>query len=186
MQKQNININLCYKIKKNKCKCLYLYAIIFIFIAICTPAQNKVEEKKVPVNNGSKESDGKAVNTSVHIKQSPHKPEDTQTKNDVPKAKPINQSLKVSSDNAAATLTSTYKPDAKVTTSPKTTKRKSRELKDLKVATVVTDGASKPKRNRIQTQPYQSPLPEIALLVKNLNKTPGSKAPDDKLIVFYK
>ncbi|XP_018044640.1 PREDICTED: uncharacterized protein LOC108684697 [Atta colombica] len=153
---------------------------------ICTPAQNKVEEKKVPVNNGSKESDGKAVNTSVHIKQSPHKPEDTQTKNDVPKAKPINQSLKVSSDNAAATLTSTYKPDAKVTTSPKTTKRKSRELKDLKVATVVTDGASKPKRNRIQTQPYQSPLPEIALLVKNLNKTPGSKAPDDKLIVFYK
>ncbi|XP_018313036.1 uncharacterized protein [Mycetomoellerius zeteki] len=155
--------------------------------SICTPAQNKVEEKKVPVNNGSKESDGKAVNTSVHIKQSPHKPEDTQIKNDVPKAKPTNQSSKVSSDNATATLTSTYKPDAKVTTSPKTTKRKSRELKDLKVAsTVVTDGASKPKRNRIQTQPYQSPLPEIALLVKNLNKTPGSKAPDDKLIVFYK
>ncbi|XP_018394070.1 PREDICTED: uncharacterized protein LOC108772913 isoform X2 [Cyphomyrmex costatus] len=155
--------------------------------AVCTPTQNKVEEKKVPVNNGSKESDGKAVNTSVHIKQSPHKPEDTQTKNDVPKAKPIIQSSKVSSDNAAATLTSTYKPDAKVTTSPKTTKRKSRELKDLKVvSTVVTDGASKPKRNRIQTQPYQSPLPEIALLVKNLNKTPGSKATDDKLIVFYK
>ncbi|KYN04090.1 hypothetical protein ALC62_04854 [Cyphomyrmex costatus] len=154
---------------------------------VCTPTQNKVEEKKVPVNNGSKESDGKAVNTSVHIKQSPHKPEDTQTKNDVPKAKPIIQSSKVSSDNAAATLTSTYKPDAKVTTSPKTTKRKSRELKDLKVvSTVVTDGASKPKRNRIQTQPYQSPLPEIALLVKNLNKTPGSKATDDKLIVFYK
>lgn len=95
--------------------------------------------------------------------------------------------MKVSSDNVATTLTSTYKPDAKVTTSPKTTKRKSRELKDLKVASaVVTDGASKPKRNRIQTQPYQSPLPEIALLVKNLNKTPASKAPDDKLIVFYK
>ncbi|KAL0130815.1 hypothetical protein PUN28_002433 [Cardiocondyla obscurior] len=156
---------------------------------ICTPAQNKVEEKKIPVNNGSKESDGKAVNTSVHIKQSPHKPEDPQVKNEVPKAKPANQSLKVPNDNATATLTSTYKPEAKVTTSPKTTKRKSRELKDLKVAsTVVTDGASKPKRNRIQTQPYQSPLPEreIALLVKNLNKTPGSKAPDDKLIVFYK
>lgn len=170
------------------------FAIIFILIAICTPApaQNKVEEKKIPVNNGSKESDGKAVNTSVHIKQSPHKPEDTQiqAKIEVPKAKPVNQSLKVSSDNVATTLTSTtYKPDAKVTTSPKTTKRKSRELKDLKVASaVVTDGASKPKRNRIQTQPYQSPLPEIALLVKNLNKTtPGpSKAPDDKLIVFYK
>ncbi|XP_039309556.1 uncharacterized protein LOC105196843 isoform X3 [Solenopsis invicta] len=155
--------------------------------SVCTPAQNKVEEKKIPVNNESKESDGKTVNTSVHIKQSPHKPEDIQAKNEVSKAKPINQSLKVSSDNAAATLTSTYKPDAKVTTSPKTTKRKSRELKDLKTAsTVVTDGASKPKRNRIQTQPYQSPLPEIALLVKNLNKTPGSKTADDKLIVFYK
>lgn len=108
-------------------------------------------------------------------------------KNEVPKAKPTNQNLKVSNDNVATTLTSTYKPDAKVTTSPKTTKRKSRELKDLKAAsTIVTDGASKPKRNRIQTQPYQSPLPEIALLVKNLNKTPGSKAADDKLIVFYK
>lgn len=165
----------------------YLYTITFILLAICTPAQNKVEEKKVPVNNGSKESDGKAVNTTVHIKQSPHKSEDTQAKIEVPKAKPTNQSLKVSSDTVATTLTSTYKPDAKVTTSPKTTKRKSRELKDLKVpSAVVADGASKPKRNRIQTQPYQSPLPEIALLVKNLNKTPGSKAPDDKLIVFYK
>ncbi|KMQ97884.1 micronuclear linker histone polyprotein isoform x3 [Lasius niger] len=154
---------------------------------LSTPAQNKVEEKKAPVNNGSKESDGKAVNTPVHIKQSPHKPEDVQAKNEVPKAKPTNQSLKVPNDNAAATLTSTHKPDAKVTTSPKTTKRKSRELKDLKATSaVVADGASKPKRNRIQTQPYQSPLPEIALLVKSLNKTPGSKAADDKLIVFYK
>ncbi|XP_070149595.1 uncharacterized protein [Polyergus mexicanus] len=153
---------------------------------LSTPAQNKVEEKKAPVNNGSKESDGKAVNTPVHIKQSPHKPEDVQAKNEVPKAKPTNQSLKVPNDNAAATLTSTYKPDAKVTTSPKTTKRKSRELKDLKASAAVADGASKPKRNRIQTQPYQSPLPEIALLVKSLNKTPSSKAADDKLIVFYK
>ncbi|KAL6433900.1 hypothetical protein ACFW04_005843 [Cataglyphis niger] len=154
--------------------------------SLSTPAQNKVEEKKAPVNNGSKESDGKAVNTSVHIKQSPHKPEDVQAKNEVPKAKPTNQSLKVPNDNAAATLTSTYKPDAKVTTSPKTTKRKSRELKDLKVSAAAADGASKPKRNRIQTQPYQSPLPEIALLVKSLNKTPSSKTADDKLIVFYK
>lgn len=153
---------------------------------LSTPAQNKVEEKKAPVNNGSKESDGKAVNTPVHIKQSPHKPEDVQAKNEVPKAKPTNQSLKVPNDNVATTLTSTYKPDAKVTTSPKTTKRKSRELKDLKASAAAADGASKPKRNRIQTQPYQSPLPEIALLVKSLNKTPSSKAADDKLIVFYK
>ncbi|XP_050455186.1 uncharacterized protein LOC126853452 [Cataglyphis hispanica] len=154
--------------------------------SLSTPAQNKVEEKKAPVNNGSKESDGKAINTPVHIKQSPHKPEDVQAKNEVPKAKPTNQSLKVPNDNAAATLTSTYKPDAKVTTSPKTTKRKSRELKDLKVSAAAADGASKPKRNRIQTQPYQSPLPEIALLVKSLNKTPSSKTADEKLIVFYK
>ncbi|KAM0726878.1 hypothetical protein ACS0PU_007039 [Formica fusca] len=153
---------------------------------LSTPAQNKVEEKKAPVNNGSKESDGKAVNTPVHIKQSPHKPEDVQAKNEVPKAKPTNQSLKVPNDNVATTLTSTYKPDAKVTTSPKTTKRKSRELKDLKASAAAADGASKPKRNRVQTQPYQSPLPEIALLVKSLNKTPSSKAADDKLIVFYK
>ncbi|XP_012530121.1 uncharacterized protein LOC105833160 isoform X2 [Monomorium pharaonis] len=158
--------------------------------SICTPAQTKVEEKKIPVNNESKESDGKTVNTTVHIKQSPHKSEETQAKNEVvsPKVKPTNQSSKISSDNAAATLTSTYKPDAKVTTSPKTTKRKSRELKDLKAASAaVTDGASKPKRNRIQTQPYQSPLPEIALLERSLNRTPGSgKTADDKLILFYK
>lgn len=59
-------------------------------------------------------------------------------------------------------------------------------MKDLKGMSATSDGASKPKRNRIQTQPYQSPLPEIALLVKNLNKPPPSKASDDKLIVFYK
>ncbi|XP_012232708.1 serine-rich adhesin for platelets-like isoform X2 [Linepithema humile] len=155
---------------------------------VCVPAQNKVEEKKTPVNNGSKESDGKAINTPVHTKQSPHKPEDTQVKNEVSKPKITGQTSKVVSDNAAATLTTTYKPDAKITTSPKTaTKRKSRELKDLKASSAaIADGANKPKRNRTQTQPYQSPLPEFALLVKNLNKAPASKAPDDKLIVFYK
>ncbi|EFN88711.1 hypothetical protein EAI_03275 [Harpegnathos saltator] len=163
------------------------------FPALCTqtqaqtPAQNKVEEKKTPVNNGSKESDGKAVNIPVHTKQSPHKPEDTQVKNEVPKAKPItNQSIKATSDNAAAPVASTIKPETKIATSIKTNKRKSRELKDLKGASAVPDGASKPKRNRVQTRLYQSPLPDIALLVKNLNKTPGPKTPDDKLIVFYK
>ncbi|XP_020299655.1 uncharacterized protein LOC109863666 isoform X2 [Pseudomyrmex gracilis] len=157
---------------------------------LCTPPQNKVEEKKTtpPVNNGSKESDSKAVTTPVYTKQSPHKPEESPVKNEVPKAKPANQNTKASSDNTAATLTSTYKPDAKVTTSPKIIKRKPRELKDLKASAVVADGASKPKRNRIQTQPYQSPLPEkdLAFLVKSLNKSPGTKAADDKLIVFYK
>lgn len=162
---------------------------MFILLAVCTPAQNKVEEKKTPVNNGSKESDGKAINTPVHTKPSLHKPEEAQPKNEIPKTKVTGQTSKVVSDNAAAPLTTTYnKPDAKITTSPKTaTKRKSRELKDLKAGSAaVADGANKPKRNRTQTQPYQSPLPELALLVKNLNKTPASKAPDDKLIVFYK
>ncbi|EZA60134.1 uncharacterized protein LOC105274707 isoform X1 [Ooceraea biroi] len=165
-----------------------LTSLTLDFPALCTPAQTKVEEKKTPVNNGSKESDGKAINTSVHIKQSPHKPEDAPTKNEIPKVKPTNQSSKVPSESVAAALTTTYKPDAKITTSPKTTKRKSRELKDLKAGSSGSaDGASKPKRNRIQTQPYQSPLPEreIALLVKSF-KTPPSKTADDKLIVFYK
>lgn len=161
--------------------------MLFTFIALCTQAQSKIEEKKTPVNNGSKEPESKAV--PVHIKQSPHKPEDTQAKSDVPKAKPTKiaeiQNLKAPSDNAPVTLIGTYKPETKIATL-KTNKRKSRELKDLKGMPAVADGASKPKRNRVQTQPYQSPLPEIALLVKSLNKTPGSKAPDDKLIVFYK
>ncbi|XP_032663760.1 uncharacterized protein LOC116840743 isoform X2 [Odontomachus brunneus] len=169
-----------------------LTSLTLDFPALCTQvqtqAQNKVEEKKTPVNNGSKESDGKAVNTPpVHMKPSPHKPEDTQVKNEVPKAKPVtNQSIKAPSDNAAVPPASTIKPEIKVATSLKTNKRKSRELKDLKGASTVADGASKPKRNRVQTRLYQSPLPDIALLVKNLNKTPGPKATDDKLIVFYK
>lgn len=168
--------------------------IAFVFIALCTQtqaqtqAQNKVEERKTPVNNGSKELDGKTVNTSVHTKPSPYKPEDTQIKNEVPKAKlATNQSIKApSSDSATVPLASTIKPETKVATSIKTNKRKSRELKDLKGASTAADEASKPKRNRVQTRLYQSPLPDIALFVKNLNKTPGSKAADDKLIVFYK
>lgn len=184
---------------KCKCKFLYdtvhiygrsdkkysLYMITFTFVALCGQAQNKIEEKKASVNSGSKESDGKVVNAPVHIKQSPYKAEDTQAKNEIPKPKSSNQSSKTPSDNSTAILASAYKPETKVT-SLKTNKRKSRELKDLKGTSAIADEASKPKRNRIQTQPYQSPLPEIALLVKSLNKTPGSKAADDKLIVFYK
>lgn len=157
--------------------------IIYVFVALCSQPQNKSEEKKTPVNNGSKEPESKAV--PVHIKQSPHKPEDTQAKNEVPKAKPTNQSSKAPSDNVAVPLIGIYKPETKVATL-KANKRKSRELKDLKGAPLGADEASKPKRNRVQTQPYQSPSPEIALLVKSLNKTPGTKAIDDKLIVFYK
>lgn len=41
----------------------------------------------------------------------------------------------------------------------------------------------KSKRVRTQTQPYQSPLPELTYIAKLKTFV---KAPDDKLIVFYK
>jgi hypothetical protein len=48
----------------------------------------------------------------------------------------------------------------------------------------------KSKRVRTQTQPYQSPLPELTYItkLKTLLKSPDEKikSPDDKLIVFYK
>ncbi|XP_076647590.1 uncharacterized protein LOC143356085 [Halictus rubicundus] len=157
------------------------------FPALCPPLPNKVEEKKASVNNGSKESDGMPVSAPVKKEISVHKPDDAPTKPDNQKTKAMAQNLKVTADNSA-TVQSNNPPkvETKVTGSPKANKRKSRELKDLKGSQVSSDGASKPKRNRTQTQPYQSPLPEIALIVKNLNKLPPSKAPDDKLIVFYK
>lgn len=150
--------------------------------------QNKVEEKKTSVNNGSKESDGIQINTTLQTKLSSHKSEDGSVKAaDSQKTKTITQSMKLTSESSALPQTNNPpKVETKITTSPKANKRKSRELKDLKGTSATSDGASKPKRNRIQTQPYQSPLPEIALLVKNLNKPPPSKASDDKLIVFYK
>lgn len=157
------------------------------FPALCPQLQNKVEEKKTSVNNGSKESDGIPINTTLQTKLSSHKSEDGSVKPDSQKAKTITQSTKLTSDSSALPQTNNPpKAELKVTGSPKANKRKSRELKDLKGTSATSDGASKPKRNRIQTQPYQSPLPEIALLVKNLNKPPPSKASDDKLIVFYK
>ncbi|CAL7940730.1 unnamed protein product [Xylocopa violacea] len=156
------------------------------FPALCPQIQNKVEEKKTSVNNGSKESDGISINTTVQTKLSSHKPEDGSTKTDSQKSKPVTQSTKLPDSSALPQTNVPPKVETKVASSPKANKRKSRELKDLKGASITPDGASKPKRNRIQTQPYQSPLPEIALLVKNLNKPPPSKASDDKLIVFYK
>ncbi|XP_076291381.1 uncharacterized protein LOC143214343 [Lasioglossum baleicum] len=157
------------------------------FPALCPPLQNKVEEKKAPVNNGSKESDGMPVSAPVKKEIPVHKLDDAQTKPDNQKTKATAQTLKVTADNSATVQSnSPPKVETKVTGSPKANKRKSRELKDLKGSQASLDGASKPKRNRTQTQPYQSPLPEIALIVKNLNKLPPSKAPDDKLIVFYK
>ncbi|CAK9814413.1 hypothetical protein ANTPLA_LOCUS8185 [Anthophora plagiata] len=157
------------------------------FPALCPQLQNKVEEKKTPVNNGSKESDGISINTNLQTKLTPHKSEDTSVKTDSQKSKTTVQSIKLAADSSAIPqVINPPKVETKITGSPKANKRKSRELKDLKGTPTTPDGASKPKRNRIQTQPYQSPLPEIALLVKNLNKPPPSKASDDKLIVFYK
>ncbi|XP_076632649.1 uncharacterized protein LOC143347408 [Colletes latitarsis] len=158
------------------------------FPALCPQLQNKVEEKKPSINNSSKESDATPINTALQTKLSSHKLEDASVvKADSQKSKATSQNTKFAADSSAMSQTSNPpKVETKVTGSPKANKRKSRELKDLKGASAASDGASKPKRNRIQTQPYQSPLPEIALIVKNLNKPPPSKAIDDKLIVFYK
>ncbi|XP_043274593.1 bromodomain-containing protein bet-1-like isoform X2 [Venturia canescens] len=162
--------------------------------SVCTPGQNKAEEKKLtPVKNGSKPES--TVATVVHppTKVSPHKPEEqqpqirsaefgpTKVKSSVPAPVTI-PSSKPNVENS--TSPATPKVEQKITSTPRNVKRKSRELKDLKGASA--DDGSKPKRNRVQTQPYQSPLPEIALIVKTLNKTPSTKNPDDKLIVFYK
>ncbi|XP_069702520.1 uncharacterized protein [Periplaneta americana] len=80
--------------------------------------------------------------------------------------------------------TDAVKPEFKVATPPRNSKRK-REVKPS--AEVAKTPASeqddrKSKRVRTQTQPYQSPLPEIYITkFKTL-----MKSPDDKLIVFYK
>ncbi|KAI4502254.1 hypothetical protein M0802_002936 [Mischocyttarus mexicanus] len=156
--------------------------------AMCPQGQNKVEEKKTTVNNGSKEAEGVPVNASLQTKLLTHKTEDAPVKTEVQKSKSTSQSAKLSGDSPTVNPPSnnSTKPETKVTVLPKANKRKSRELKDLKGISSIPDGASKPKRNRVQTQPYQSPLPEIALFVKSLNKPPVAKAADDKLIVFYK
>uniref|UniRef100_A0A0K8SY37 Uncharacterized protein n=2 Tax=Lygus hesperus TaxID=30085 RepID=A0A0K8SY37_LYGHE len=49
------------------------------------------------------------------------------------------------------------------------------------------DGDGKPRRKRLPTQPYQSPIPELNLIAKinKIDKTPA-KPQEDKLIVFYR
>lgn len=73
-------------------------------------------------------------------------------------------------------------------------KRKSREQKEPRTENAETPASNRSRRNRTQTAMYQSPLPEITSIVKNLSK-PSSRASgggggggsaDDKLIVFYK
>ncbi|XP_066589723.1 kinesin-related protein 8-like [Prorops nasuta] len=152
-----------------------------------TQVQGKIDEKKIPLNNGSKEAEGTPISTNLQ-KTSFNKSNESLTKNDIsvkPKAAvvSINPSNEINTSSLTSSLTKT---EAKSSVLPKINKRKPRELKDLKSTATGSDGYTKPKRNRIQTQPYQSPLPDIALLVKNLNKSPTIKTNDDKLIVFYK
>lgn len=158
--------------------------------------QSKIDEKKSPINNGSKETEvaaaGAATTTTVTPGSSPSKTVPTQKTEESP-AKSETQKPKVPSPVAKpsateSTVTTSPKLETKVASTTRATKRKPKELKDLKSATASGSGGGgpKPKRNRIKTQPYQSPLPEIAMIVKTLNKPVSTKAPDDKLIVFYK
>ena len=162
---------------------LLIFNIPLIFLAVSTPAQSKPEEKKSPVNNGSKELEAKtAAPTSTLSKTAPsQKVEETPPKSEAQKPKP---QTSITKSAVESTATTAPKLETKVASTSRATKRKPRELKDLKGA--AAGGGPKPKRNRIKTQPYQSPLPEIAMIVKTLNKPVSTKAPDDKLIVFYK
>lgn len=90
----------------------------------------------------------------------------------------------------------------KLATTPRTLARKPKITKpepeptkvvikpDVKPASSVQKSptlAGKSRRNRIQTQPYQSPLPELEIITKmTISSTPKGKAADDKLIIFYK
>ncbi|XP_011302282.1 neurofilament heavy polypeptide [Fopius arisanus] len=128
--------------------------------------QSKPEEKKSPLNNGSKD------------------PETPQSQKTPQKEEPSPQNVQKKTPTKTDISPTAAKSDMKIATTPRVVKRKSRELKDLKGN--AGEGGSKPKRNRVQTQPYQSPLPEIALIVKTLSKPVANKNADDKLIVFYK
>lgn len=142
----------------------------------------KTEENKVNLSNGSKEHEEISIsNTPVQTKTPVEVPESNQ--------RPSNPATPQSSKSSPERTTVTHsspKTDSQTETPRRNHKRKSRELKDLNSSPLGSDAHGKPKRNRIRTQPYQSPLPELALIVKTMNKSPSSKAADDKLIVFYK
>lgn len=150
---------------------------------VSTSPQSKPEEKKSPVNNGTKETEAAPATpgSSPNKLVAKQKLDDAQAKSEAQKPK-VPSPIAKPSENTA---TISPKSETKVTTTARATKRKPKELKDLK-GTAAGGGGPKPKRNRIKTQPYQSPLPEIAMIVKTLNKPVSTKAPDDKLIVFYK
>nr|XP_023012273.1 zonadhesin-like [Leptinotarsa decemlineata]XP_023012274.1 zonadhesin-like [Leptinotarsa decemlineata]XP_023012275.1 zonadhesin-like [Leptinotarsa decemlineata] len=79
----------------------------------------------------------------------------------------------------------------KLATIPKTPVRKSKPSKpeskvELKTPVQKSPSSGKTKRQRIRTQHYQSPLPEIEIIAKISSSTPKNKNMDDKLIYFYK
>lgn len=65
--------------------------------------------------------------------------------------------------------------------SPKATKP------EVKTPVQKSPNTGKAKRQRIKTQPYQIPLPEIEIITKISSSTPRRiKNNDEKLIYFYK
>ncbi|PSN40907.1 hypothetical protein C0J52_12457 [Blattella germanica] len=103
----------------------------------------------------------------------------------------------VSAPEPTKTRTEAPKPEFKVATPPRNSKRK-REVKppaeastpaDKTPASSEQDDRKSSKRVRQQTQPYQSPLPELTYIAKFktlMKSSDDKKSPDDKLIVFYK
>lgn len=145
----------------------------------------KVEEKKTSLSNGSKEHEegiSSSSNTPVQTKATIEDTESSQR----PSNPVVPQSSKTTPEISPSVIHSPAKTDSQAETPRRSQKRKIREVKDINSSALSLEAHEKPKRNRVRTQPYQSPLPELALIVKTLNKSPSSKAADDKLIVFYK
>ncbi|XP_011504683.1 PREDICTED: uncharacterized protein LOC105367613 [Ceratosolen solmsi marchali] len=142
--------------------------------------QNK-EENKSPISTPPKEDTTLVCTSPQKISLTPvssYKSEESSPKTE----SPLQKSQKMATVKSPEIL---EKIDIKETKIPvsRPAKRKSRELKEPKNTS--SEGGPRSKRNRVQTTPYQSPLPEIAMIVKNLSK-PSPKGSDDKLIVFYK
>lgn len=137
-------------------------------------------------NNSAKEPEEPIVtNKTPTTPQKSTSTEEAPKTTESPQAKPKPQTSPVKEHNAAIGVTSTPpKAEPKVTISPRTNKRKLKETSEGRAQGL--DNSSKSKRRRRRTEPFQSPLPELAIIVKNLSKPSASKAQDDKLIVFYK
>lgn len=101
-------------------------------------------------------------------------------------AQPVQQPQKSSTLKLATTpRTPARKPKPKAEVeSPKA----KAEVKSVATPQQKSPTGGKSKRARIQTQPYQSPLPEIEIISKiSAASTPNkNRSNDDKLIIFYK